>query len=137
MNRVSNITRRHRRIVQACCVTFWIAAMIATHIPAGRLPHMSVSDKFLHAACYFVLAAMFWLTLWAYEVGRPSRIAYVFFAASAYAAIDEMTQPLVGRVDSLGDWAADAFGAAVALVACEVLLKALTPKRRRPIAPTP
>ena len=119
MNRPARILRR--RLVLAVCLIVWVGAVIATHIPVDRLPRSGVSDKLLHAAGYFVLAGIFWLTLSVHGVSGAKRIACIFFAMVAYAAIDEMTQPLVGREDSIGDWLADIAGATASLILLELL----------------
>ncbi len=119
MNRPVRIL--HRRLVLIVCLIVWAAAVIATHTPIDRLPHSGVSDKLLHAVGYFVLAGILWLTLWVHGVTGAKRIACIFFAMLAYAAIDELTQPLVGRDDSLGDWLADVIGATVSLILLELL----------------
>ncbi len=126
MNRPSRIPARgpgglHRRLVLVLCLIVWTGAVIATHTPADRLPQSGVSDKLLHAVGYFVLTGVLWLTLSAYQVSGLKRIALIFFAMLAYAAIDEITQPLVGREDSFGDWLADVIGATASLVLFELL----------------
>ncbi len=129
MIRPSHIMRR--RLILSACLVVWAGAIIATHIPASRLPRTGVSDKFLHAAGYFVLSGLFWLTLWVHGVTGVKRIALIFFTMLAYAAIDEITQPLVGREDSLGDWLADVTGAIIALILLELLTLARSWAPRR------
>ena len=119
MNRPARIL--HRRLVLIVCLIVWAGAVIATHIPVDRLPHSGISDKLLHAAGYFVLAGVLWLTLRVHGVSGAKRIVCIFFAMVAYAAIDEMTQPLVGRDDSIGDWLADVIGATTSLIFLELL----------------
>ena len=129
MKHVSDIARRHRRIVLTASAILWVGAMIATHIPVGMLPPIVLSDKLAHSAGYFVLAGMFWLTLWAYRARAWRRAALVFFVGAAYAAVDEITQPLARRSASFGDWIADVVGAVAALVVCELLLAAIRARR--------
>ena len=137
MNRPARIPARarglRRRLVLVGCLIVWVAAVIATHIPVGRLPHSGVSDKLLHAAGYFVLAGVLWLTLRVHGVSGAKRITLVFFAMVAYAAIDEMTQPLVGRDDSIGDWLADVIGATASLIFLELLAlgRSWSPRRSK------
>ena len=137
MSRLGHIAHRHRRLLLLACVLLWVTLMVATHLPPERMPRTRLSDKFLHALGYFGLAAIFWSTLRAHELPGRVRVACVFFAAAAYAAVDEITQPMVGRSASLGDWAADVLGAAAALAVCELLSIALTrrPGRNTPPAP--
>ena len=119
MTRPSHIMRR--RLILSACLIVWVGALIATHIPASHLPRAGVSDKLLHAAGYFVISGLFWLTLRVHGVTGTKRIALIFFTMLAYAAIDEITQPLVGRDNSLGDWLADVTGAVIALILLELL----------------
>lgn len=132
MKHVSDIAHRHRRIILTASAILWVGAMIATHIPVGKLPHIGLSDKLAHSAGYFVLAGMFWLTLWAYRAQASRRAALVFFVAAAYAAVDEITQPLARRNASFGDWIADVVGAVAALVVCELLVRMIKAGGERP-----
>jgi len=125
--------RLRRRAVLAICVILWTAALVATHIPPARVPRLGVGDRLLHAVGFFALATVFWLTLVLYEFRRLRRDVIVVLAMLAYAAVDETTQPLVGRAASLLDWAADAFGACLALVVSELLALVL-PRKQRPSA---
>ena len=129
MTRLSHIMRR--RLILSACLIVWVGAFIATHIPAGHLPRAGVSDKFLHAAGYFVISGLFWLTLRVYGVMGAKRIALIFFTMLAYAAIDEITQPLVERDNSLGDWLADITGMIIALILLELLTLARSWSPRR------
>ncbi len=115
----SKIIRR-RRIVLSVCLVIWVSALIATHIPPGYVLRGGLSDKFLHAVGYFGLAAVFWMTLRVYRVDGLKRAVCVFFVMLAYAALDEITQPLVGREDSFLDWIADVGGATAALIVLEL-----------------
>ena len=134
MKRARDIGRRHRHALLAACLILWAGAMVATHIPPARVPRLGLSDLLLHALGYFVLAGVFWLTLLAYGVRPWARAAHVFFAATAYAAVDEITQPLVSRNAAWGDWAADVLGAAVALLACEMLALAVRLTKTPPLS---
>ena len=131
MTRPSHIMRR--RLVLSACLIVWAGALIATHLPADRLPMAGVSDKLLHAAGYFVISGLFWLTLRVHGVAAGKRIALVFFTMLAYAAIDEITQPLVGRDNSLGDWFADITGMIIALTLLELLTlaRSWSPRRKK------
>ncbi|MDY7010487.1 MAG: VanZ family protein [Planctomycetota bacterium] len=119
MKQSSYILRR--RLTLVLFLIIWATAVIATHIPAERLPKANISDKILHAAGFFLLAGVFWLTLWMYGVDGAKRITLIFFTMLTYAAIDEMTQPLVGRENSLGDWLADVAGTIAALTLLELM----------------
>lgn len=127
----SDIAGRHRRAILAAGVILWVGAMILTHIPAGEVPELGVSDKLAHAAGYFVLAAVFWLTLRAYEFRPRGRAPLVAMVAMAYATLDEATQPLFRRHAAVGDWLADVIGAVTALLVCELLARMIKPRSRR------
>ncbi len=129
MTRPSHIMRR--RLVLSACIIVWAGALIATHIPAERLPRVGGSDKLLHAAGYFVISGLFWLTLRVHGVAGAKRITLIFFTMLAYAAIDEITQPLVGRGSSIGDWLADITGTIIALILLELLTLARSWSPRR------
>lgn len=79
----------------------------------------AVSDKDVHAAIYAGLAL---LVLRALAAGRMARVttalaAWAGLLATAYGATDEFHQRFVaGRTADLADLAADAVGAAVAVV---------------------
>jgi hypothetical protein len=95
--------------------SYWIALFIATHVPMEMvlLPG-GVSDLVPHFITYAVLAVLFGVALQvtARQVnGRHFVAAWVLLVV--YGAIDEVTQPLVGRQASLLDWLADAAGVAV------------------------
>ena len=55
-------------------------------------------------------------------LGRVRRLAIYLPVMPVYAALDELTQQFVNRHASFYDWQADMLGAAVGLIACEVLL---------------
>ena len=85
----------------------------------GSIPG-GVSDKWIHAVEYAVLAVLLLLPL---SGGRSERLTWPRAAiaavlASAYGATDELHQAFVpGRVASAGDLAADAAGAALGAAA--------------------
>jgi len=94
------------------------AAFAATHVPlpaasAHRLP----SDKLLHFAGFAALGAV---TSWRAGAGgrtpRPKTLMGWWGFLAAYAVIDELTQPLSGRMFEWADWAMDLCGAACSLL---------------------
>jgi VanZ family protein len=102
----------------AALAGYWLLLLIATHLPPDfpAVPPERV-DKIVHAA---VFAALAWLlaTAWQRSVGRlgGGHLRAAWLAIVLYAAADEWTQTWVGRVGSLGDWLADAIGAAAGLI---------------------
>jgi hypothetical protein len=129
---------RFRRTLVALSILVWITSAVGTHVPldhspgglfsAGRILHplarlarmclSFVSDKVIHAAAYFLLGGLLWLTLRAFGARLGRRAAAVLLVAACWGAIDELTQPLVGRSPELLDWAADVAGAVAAVCLC-------------------
>jgi VanZ family protein len=111
------------RFCWAATIIYWIVLFALTHLPAPRLPPVR-NDKMAHFIGYALLAAALMISLRA--AGRlSSRSAITVLAiALAYGAIDEWTQalPFIHRSCELGDWHADAAGAAVAVVVCSWIL---------------
>jgi VanZ family protein len=99
-------------------VGYWVLLFAVMHLPKppGRQLVQRLGDKVVHAGAYFVLAM---LGAWAAHrlgrrMGMPWFIRWMVIYG-AYAATDELLQPLVGRTCQLSDWMADAIGAAAAL----------------------
>jgi VanZ family protein len=93
---------------------YWAGIFVLTHLPPAQVPKTRVSDKLLHFWVYAVLTALLHVSLW-----PTRRSAWVLgvgavIVALTYGAVDEMTQPLIGRTCSLQDWYANAAGAVVA-----------------------
>ena len=120
-----------RRLLLGACLTIWLAAFVATHLPPRDVPRTGVGDIYLHAAGFFVLGTLLLLTLAAYGAARPRRAAVALLALAIYAALDEATQPLVGRTAAMSDWLADLAGTAAALLLCEAALRLREHKRER------
>jgi VanZ family protein len=101
---------------------YWLTLLVATHLPTqvAGLPR-NQADKLIHFVAYAVLA---WLlaTAWQASVGRLNarHLKFAWLVVVLYGAIDEITQPLVGRTLSVADWLADAAGAAVGLIVFRV-----------------
>lgn len=120
---------RLRKLLLGLLILYWLLLAALTHAP--RLPPAGpqISDKTAHLLAYAVLATLLFLTLWAH---RP-RLRFLSLRAllipCAYAAVDELTQPLSGRVCEFADWVADALGAAAAVVAL-TLIRLLAHRRQ-------
>lgn len=117
---------RMRRAMLAITTLLWLGAFIATHVPTHRLPGHLPGDVTLHLVGYLGLAAAVLLTMAFYAKPRRRRIATIFIVMAVYGAIDEITQPLVGRYAAWKDWAADLAGTALAVLIVEALLALLT-----------
>jgi VanZ family protein len=90
----------------------------STHLPPSfpLLPR-NQTDKLAHFLAYTVLAwllAMAWQASTGWLNGRHLR--FVWLAIIAFAALDEVTQPMFGRTASIWDWLADAAGAALGIL---------------------
>jgi len=118
---------RMRRVVLACLIVYWVAAFVGTHVPGHHLPRVGAGDKLLHCWGYTALACLLWVTLLAHRRARWG----VLVVLPLYAALDEITQPLVGRTASIGDWLADVGGVGLAVLVCEASLLALRRIRAR------
>lgn len=115
-----NFKSRHRRTLRNTLIMIWVAAFTATHIPASHIPVGHLSDATLHLLGYAGLAALFWATLLAYG-HRAFRRSYIAaLVLILYAALDEATQPLVGRSGSIRDWCFDCLGVGASLATCEI-----------------
>jgi VanZ family protein len=97
---------------------YWLALAVGTHLPPtlAGMPG-DFTDKLVHAAAFAVLA---WLLAmaWQNSAGRLNgrHLQFAWLAVVLYGAADELTQLLVGRSATMGDWLADAVGAALGLV---------------------
>lgn len=107
--------RASRAIWFAC----FAAAFGMTHLPAEQLRMIpwSVSDGVLHVLGYTGLGGV---TIWMWtcqpHVAGLRTVAWCVAGFLVYAAMDEGTQPLVGRSCELSDWLADVLGASVGTI---------------------
>lgn len=130
MTRPPATLHRIRRMLAVAMAVSWIGAFVATHLPKEHLPEdIRVGDVALHAAGYFLLGALLLATRAAYGSAWPRRAVVVVLVLAAYAAFDEITQPLVNRAAALSDWLADTGGALGAVILGEAILAML---RRKP-----
>jgi VanZ family protein len=118
----SGWVRKFRGRMLGVTAAFWLACFVGTHIPASRLVPLGVKDKTLHLSGYAAMAAMLAATMWAYGWPRRKRLLGAATMIPAYAALDEITQPLVNRCADVADWTADMIGAAAAVTAFETLI---------------
>ena len=121
MNVGGDSSARAAQVARIICIAAWCAAFIATHVPASRLPALPASDKLLHSAAYFALACVLLVTLSLRGMRRRRRMLTVISVAILYGAFDEITQPLVSRYASWGDWLADVLGALAAIAIFEAI----------------
>ena len=114
----STVNQRLARIGSTCLLAAYAVALaIGTHTPLAPeelLQH--ISDKALHFLSYFGLGGLSGLRLLVYGVSRPSSWCVWFVMLCAAGGVDELTQPLVGRIADWLDWRADVVGVAVGLL---------------------
>jgi VanZ family protein len=118
--------RAHVPALAALCTLYLAAMATATHVPLSGvpLPEWRIPiDKLFHFTAYAglafllaTLAAAIWTGTQGKRLRRLARYALVLPAVAAYGALDEITQPAVGRTADQLDWAADVAGAAFGLV---------------------
>lgn len=102
---------------------YWALMFVGTHIPrigdfgSGGFLGIRHFDKVVHGCMYAGWMVLAWWLLCTRKV-PPTRAAAagLFVAVAAYGAFDELTQSLVGRETSVGDYIADLIGAGTALV---------------------
>jgi VanZ family protein len=105
-------------------VCYWLALFVSTHLPTEVVSvAVTTSDKTIHVIAYAGLALLLAMA-WHVAVGPVTfrHLCLAWLALVVYGAVDEWTQIPVGREASVGDWLADALGAAIglAIFACAV-----------------
>ena len=119
------LPRHVRTAFTVCFWTYGLFLLIATHLPAENVEFIVRAadyglldpDKLLHMAAYGVLgllAALAYSGRW-----RPMTSAAItlFALLAAWGAVDEVTQPLFGRLADPSDWVYDLIGGAIGLAA--------------------
>lgn len=116
----------------ACWLAYWVALFAVMHAskPPGAKLVVYLTDWLLHAGAYFVLAGLGgWAAL---RRGRRLNARWILtwlVIYAAYAAADELLQPLTGRYCQFTDWLADVIGAALALLMVARLARSQTATR--------
>jgi VanZ family protein len=111
---------------------WWLVCFTLTHANFGPHvgPDLPLIDKCVHFSMYFGLAVCFRWLRQAQGKGFDGRAyARIYAVLLLYGAADEITQAWVGRDTEAFDFAADALGAMVGLLA-------FTAPRYRRAAPT-
>jgi VanZ family protein len=132
MHNVFHRSLRSSRLWQYALAVYWVALFIGTHIPIDRIPlHQGSADKAAHLAAFAGLAMIF-ATTWQLSAGRlmTRHLMWVWIVIAIYGGVEEITQPLVGRVASVWDWLADSIGAALGLLAFVVIRRVIEAKPR-------
>lgn len=102
-----------------------VAWLVATHVPQPTAARLNIleSDWLAHGSGYLVLGACWMLYVSSRFPARLLRSGLLVWAAMiAFGAMDETTQPIVGRSCSLSDWISDAVGSALGIAAMGILL---------------
>ena len=108
--------RAVRVLLWVLCAAYWVALFTLTHVP--RVPVQfrgDLGDKVGHLLAYAVLAGVLYLAMWASRSRRGRPAAFIIVVTFVYAAMDELTQPFVGRECEFLDWVADAVGVLAAV----------------------
>jgi VanZ family protein len=125
-------TPRLRAFALVLLVVYWTVMTIATHWPLPpRLLRLQISDKLVHLAMYFVLAALACVNVALWRRLGWRQAAMLLAAVAAWAVLDELTQPMFGRYGDVPDWVADLIGATMAVG----LLTVVAPLLVRPRQP--
>ena len=126
--------RRFWQLIWTLTAIYWVFLCVMTHLPPDKVPKTDVSDKTEHVAAYGLLAGMLHLCLWPRRWSILKTAIIVMCIIMAFAALDEITQPIVGRTCDIYDWTADTTGAAVAIVVMTLAYSFLPASPRVPIA---
>jgi hypothetical protein len=117
-----------KRLLIAVALT--AVVLILTHLPPDVIPpvlQMKGLDKVQHTLAYAFITLLFLLSVKA--AVSPAQILFLLLFVSAIGIVDEVTQPLVNRTASFGDWLADVGGTVTVLVS-SIYLK--NSKRKTP-----
>jgi len=111
--------RRQRTLALAALLAYTLVLVVGTHMPhpPQELAELAGSDKRLHFAAYFVLAGLAAANLALRGWFHWRAILTLACGLATFAALDEITQPWVGREADLRDWLADQFGMVCGLAA--------------------
>lgn len=125
------MTPSRRRFIWIALAIYWLALFIATHLPPRHVPPVPVNDKIEHFVGFAILAIV--LSLAMSRASTPRTLAIILAICLIYGAIDEWTQPLIGRTCELNDWLADAGGAIVGSLIGLTIARRLLPFAATPV----
>ena len=100
-----------RRLIWIALAVYWLGLFVATHLPPRHVPPIPVNDKIEHVGGFTILAMLLSILIDRRSATRAFLI--VVGICLIYGALDEWTQPFVGRSCDLRDWLADSCGAIV------------------------
>lgn len=117
----------HFNIKRLIFASFFTATvLVLSHLPEGAAPfqlRVSGIDKVEHVLVYGTITLLFVLSL--RTSSFPLHACLLFFAVLSLGAMDELTQALVSRRASFGDWLADAAGIGAVIVLSLIFKSAL------------
>jgi VanZ family protein len=109
---------KNPRLWQLASFGYLLVLFVGTHLPhSGPSLPIENSDKLLHFVAYAGLAILLAIA-WQLSAGRLTlrHLVWLWLAVVIWAGIDEMSQPITGRIFSGADWLADAAGGLAALL---------------------
>ena len=113
--------RLHRGWALLILALYWTLLFVGTHLPPKDVPELKASDKTLHFLAYAGLAFLTAASSAILTSRMAVRWLLTVFLIAGYAAVDEFTQPLVGRTAEMADWMADLAGIVAGLIAYTML----------------
>ena len=119
-----------RHFLLIVLIVYWLAEFISTHIPQEKVPSLGTSDTVCHCEAFFILSSLFWLTLTSRCAPMLKKLIVIITILPIYAALDELTQPIVNRHASISDWLADVVGVVLAMAVCEIIAAIIRRLRR-------
>jgi len=120
---VSPPTQRRRLLLAAPAIGYAALILFLSSRPGSQIPSTGLpfGDKLEHVAEYFVYGLL--LLLPTRDLGWRGRVLSLA-AGLAFAAFDEAFQTTVpGRIGDVADWAADAVGLALAVIAATLVAR--------------
>ncbi len=112
-----------QKIVIILLAVYWMTIVILTHIPIpGWVRQAGVSDKKMHFAAYFILAALLFLS--ARRPALRSRRPWLgLLIIAVYSAADELTQPYFNRGADIVDYAVNIIGAMAGILITGLIVR--------------
>jgi VanZ family protein len=108
---------RLARLLAVCTAAYAVVLVLATHYPQPEhfLGKNPPSDKTLHFIAYGTLAVLAAASTATAGRWTPRQVAGLAAGLAAFAAVDEITQPLFSRALERLDWVYDCLGIALGL----------------------
>jgi VanZ family protein len=104
-----------RRLITIALILYWAFALTMTHLPKPPPIGPPVSDKLIHFLAYGLLSGLLFLAVWMSRPNLRYMPAIVLGIIVAYAAFDELTQPIFNRDGEFADFLADSAAGVIAV----------------------